>query len=293
MLSQEAPGFGRSAMKTILVPYHEEEAARGALRTAILLASHFQSYLEGLLVMGEPVISFVPGTVVEPQYLSAATAEWRRFADRTRREFIESTAAGGLPFKEFAAAGSGPAAGWREMQGNEAELVGQHGRLFDLIVVARPRAASSRWSDVRDAALFDSGHAVLVTPGEMPETVGTSIVIAWNGSTETARTIALGMPFLRSADRVEILTVEGASVPGPPASEVVSLLAWHGITASSRTLADDGRPTGEIILDEAGDIGADLIFKGAFTRSRLRQVIFGGTTQHILDYAKVPVLLAH
>lgn len=281
------------AVKTILIPYHDEEAARIALKTGILLANHFDSYLEGLLVFGEPVISFVPGTVVEPQYLSAAGAEWRRYAERVRNEFKETTAAGGLPFKDGSNEGPGPAAGWREMKGDEAEIVGQRGRVFDLIVTSRPSSASSRWREIREAALFDSARPVLLTPAEIPETVGTSILIAWNGSTETARTVALGMPLLKAADRVEVLSVEDIYMQGPPAADVVAFLAWHGISATSRTLQPDERPTGEIILDEAGDIGADLIFKGAFTRSRFRQIIFGGTTQHILDYARIPVLLAH
>ena len=111
-------------------------------------------------------------------------------------------------------------------------------------------------------------------------------MIAWNGSTESARTIAFGMPFLRAAERVEVLTVKGHTVPGPSGVEVAAHLARHGIAATSRTLEPDERPAGEIILDEAGDFGADLILKGAFTRSRLRQIVFGGTTQHILDYAE-------
>ena len=44
-------------MKTILLPYHDEEAARSALSTAILVAKRFDSYLEGLLVMGAPHIA--------------------------------------------------------------------------------------------------------------------------------------------------------------------------------------------------------------------------------------------
>jgi nucleotide-binding universal stress UspA family protein len=280
-------------VKTILIPYHDEEAARVALKTGVLLASHFGSYVEGLLVFGEPIISFVPGTVVEPQYLSRAGAEWRRYAARIRKEFMEVTAAGGLPFAEFAAAGPGPAAGWSEMRGDEAEIVGQRGRVFDLIVVSRPSSASSRWREIHEAALFESARPVLVAPAEIPETVGTSILIAWNGTPETARTVALGMPLLKAADRVEVLSVEDIHMQSPPAAAVVAFLAWHGISATSRTLQPDERPTGEIILDEAGDIGADLIFKGAFTRSRLRQIVFGGTTQHILDYARIPVLLAH
>ena len=36
-----------------------------------------------------------------------------------------------------------------------------------------------------------------------------------------------------------------------------------------------------------------LLVKGAFTQSRLRQMIFGGTTSHILANAELPVLMAH
>jgi nucleotide-binding universal stress UspA family protein len=281
-------------MKTILVPYHEEAAARAALNVAVLLAKRFESYVEGLLVLGEPILAFVPGVIVPPDYLSAAVEEWRSFADRARSEFAETTGANGLPLQELETPAKGLVAGWREMQGDEAEIVGRHGRLFDLIVVGRPEGSMSRrWREIREAALFETGRPMLLAPIETPPTIGRSVVIAWNGSTESARTIAFGMPFLLAAKRVEVLTVEGHTVPGPSGIEVAAHLARHGISVTSRTLKPDERPAGEVILDEAGDIGADLVLKGAFTRSRFRQIVFGGTTQHILDYAKIPVLLAH
>ena len=105
----------------ILVPYHEEEAARAALKVAVLLAKRFESYVEGLLVLGEPMLTFVPGMIVPPDYLSAAVEEWRRFADRARREFAETTDANGLPMQELETPAKGLAAGWREMQGEEAD----------------------------------------------------------------------------------------------------------------------------------------------------------------------------
>jgi nucleotide-binding universal stress UspA family protein len=281
-------------MKTILVPYHDEAAAQAALQLAVLLAKRFDGYLEGLLVRGEPLLNFVPGMVVPANYLTEAVDEWRRFADRSRNEFVETTAAAGMPLQELETPSHGLAAGWRELQGDEAEIVGQHGRLFDLIVVGRPEGAvSSRWRAIREAALFETGRPVLLAPIEASGPFGRSVVVAWNGSVESARTIAFGMPFLEAAERVEVLTVEGHAVAGPGGGEVAAHLARHGIAATSRTLKPDVRPAGEVILDEAGDIGADLVLKGAFTRSRFRQVVFGGTTQHILDYAKVPVLLAH
>jgi hypothetical protein len=58
-----------------------------------------------------------------------------------------------------------------------------------------------------EAALFESGRPVLLVPPSSPGSIGETIVIAWNGSTETARTVALGMPFLLKAQRVILLTI--------------------------------------------------------------------------------------
>ena len=38
-----------------------------------------------------------------------------------------------------------------------------------------------------------------MTPQVPPQTIGENIVIAWNNSTETARTVAFAMPFLERA----------------------------------------------------------------------------------------------
>jgi nucleotide-binding universal stress UspA family protein len=54
-----------------------------------------------------------------------------------------------------------------------------------------------------------------------------------------------------------------------------------------------GNRPGEAILAEAAAIGADLLVKGAYTQSRLRQMIFGGATSHILSAAELPVFFAH
>jgi nucleotide-binding universal stress UspA family protein len=50
---------------------------------------------------------------------------------------------------------------------------------------------------------------------------------------------------------------------------------------------------GEAVLRYTADLGADLLLKGAYTNSRLRQMIFGGVTRHILQEATIPVLMSH
>ena len=117
--------------------------------------------------------------------------------------------------------------------------------------------------------------------------------MSWNGSTETARAMALALPFLIRAERVIVLAVEGVMVPGPSAAEVARHLEANGVKAEAREAAAGGRGGGAAILAEAAELGADLLVKGAYTHSRLRQMIFGGATSHILAEAELPVLMAH
>jgi len=192
-----------------------------------------------------------------------------------------------------AASGNGPSAEWREEAGRQNAVVGNLGRIFDLIVVERPAKLASLAEATLEDALFESGRAVLMAPSKPPANLGERITIAWNGSTETARTIAFAMPFLSRAKAVDVLTVEGSFVPGPSGEELAAMLKRHGLPVSYRHVTAKGRNPGEIFLSEAKAAGADLLVKGAYTQSRLRQMIFGGATRHIIMEAEIPVILAH
>ena len=135
---------------------------------------------------------------------------------------------------------------------------------------------------------------MLVVPGKAPKTIGENIVVYWNCSTENARTISLGMPFLVSAKTVTVVTATGALVPGPGGAELVKYLKRCGIAATADSVgAKSGEEAGAAVLAFAKEVGADLLFKGAYTQSRLRQMIFGGATREILANAELPVLFAH
>ncbi len=121
-------------------------------------------------------------------------------------------------------------------------------------------------------------------------------MIAWNASTETARTIAFAKPMLKDAKKVWVLSVEGAvggMVSGPDGDQVAAHLTRGGINAVATSVQADRRSSGKAILEEAAALGADLLVKGAFTHNRLRQMIFGGTTRHVLAEAKLSVFIAH
>ncbi len=280
-------------MKTILLPYHGNDAGHTALELTYAMAQQFGSYIEGLFVRQPPPIIAGEGITIPGEYLAQLAEEGRRLADTARERFSKYMGAKGVPLQGLGFASEQPSAGWREMEGHESQIVGEYGRLFDLIVVgcATPQTSADR-NALCEAALFDSGRPVLVSCTVLPPHLGETIVVAWNGSTETARTIAFGMPLLTRAKRVVVLTVEGRTVPGPTAEQVANHLVRNGVKAEAKVVPMDKGP-GETILVEAHGIGADLLFKGAFTHSRLRQMIFGGATSHILAHADLPVFMAH
>jgi nucleotide-binding universal stress UspA family protein len=91
-----------------------------------------------------------------------------------------------------------------------------------------------------------------------------------------------------------VLTVIGGQeVPGPSADQIVRQLLYNDIAAKLVSVELEDRDTGEAVLDAARAQGCDLLIKGAFTRNRLRQMIFGGATSYIMEHADLPVLMAH
>ena len=79
----------------------------------------------------------------------------------------------------------------------------------------------------------------------------------------------------------------------PTGQQLCRYLQLSGVPARSLTVSLDGRLTGEAVLVHANALGCDLLIKGAYTQSRLRQLVFGGTTRYILSNATLPVLMAH
>ena len=117
------------------------------------------------------------------------------------------------------------------------DFVGSYGRVFDVIVLARPAEEWQSPSMVTlESALFESGRPVLIAPPVPARSLATNILIAWNRSTEQARTMAFAMPLLRLAERITILTVEGSTVAGPSGAEMARSLAANGIAAEPITV---------------------------------------------------------
>lgn len=184
---------------------------------------------------------------------------------------------------------------WRSADDSGPTAIGTIGRAFDMIVMPQPGALPRMPESVFETALFDSGRPVLVVPAGFKGMVGKRILFSWNGSTESARAISLAMPVLSRAEAIDVMSVDGPSgmVPGPSAAEIAESLRRHGLNVTSQHVKSGNRSAGQTIVDTAIAGGADLILKGAYTQSRLRQMIFGGMTRHLILSSPLPVLFSY
>jgi len=283
------------SFKAVLVSVDESPVLTSILDTAYLVSSRFAAYLEGYHV--RPTLSaIVPGDGFAggvPYQVETLEQDNIELARRAREAFDAYRQEKSLAWSKGTAPQDTCTVGWKEGASPENDI-GSYGRLFDLVVVGRPgRDWAVPSMTVLESALFESGRPLLIAPPTAPKSIGDTILIAWNGSTESARAVGFAKPLLAEAKRVVVLTVEGAFVPGPSAAELAGYLARSGIQAEAREIPQDGRSPGAVILEEAVGVQADLIVKGAYTHSRLRQMIFGGATSHLLNEAEVPVFMTH
>jgi nucleotide-binding universal stress UspA family protein len=177
--------------------------------------------------------------------------------------------------------------------GREPDVVVAHqARLADLIVVPHPagdKEVSS--SDALHAVLFDSAKPVLIASRTAPSTIGHHICIGWNGTAESASAVMTALPWLQRAQSIRILWSEDYQRRGPLAPDLEQYLAAHHLTADRTAFQSIKNVVGAGLLAAANEFGCDLLVMGAYSHSRLRQLILGGVTRHVLEHATVPLMM--
>lgn len=281
----------------LLCPVSGTAGDRRALDAAATIALAFAAHVDVLHARPDPA-AFVPylGEGMSPGAVEALIADAERRAEDSERLARDVFAAWarerGLAMAASPATPRAATCAWRREDGAEDQWIARRGRLCDLVVVAaQGDEASLAATAAAEAALIDTGRPVLLAPAP-PLALGEPALVAWNGSPQAARAVAAALPLLARARAVEILTVEEAGRPADPA-DLVEYLSWHGIAAAARRAARGEAGVAGAVDAAASAAGAALLVMGGYTHSRLREMIFGGVTAHVLRACRIPTLLAH
>jgi len=187
-----------------------------------------------------------------------------------------------------------PTAQWFEEQGRQMDVIKSHGRLADLVAVAKPDRDRNLGVNTLKAALFNTGRPVLICPptDTPPESLGARIAVAWNGSMEASRAVALALPMIQEAHEVVVLD-GGTGDCGATGEELLRYLAIRGVRARRESINAEDHPGAVILSAAAGAARADLLVMGAYSHSREHETIFGGATQYVVDHTPTPVVMVH
>lgn len=189
---------------------------------------------------------------------------------------------------------------WRSALDFPARYMLQQARCADIIVSG---GHSDVFSDpfVRTGPkdlVMQAGRPLLVVPDTVTGLDPSSMLVAWKDTAEARRAIADALPLLRKAKDVTVAEiVEGDDSRPEALSRVRDVVAWlsrHGIAARELVPEKNGGGDAPAQLERiAADVDAGVIVAGAYGHSRLRELILGGMTRHLLAQTARCVLLSH
>lgn len=286
-------------MRAILVPTADRPECKALLESTFDLAKRLRSDVLGRhfrpvpLEPGDWDMADLWTMNQRSAWALPAGEEAQRAAQAAERLFRSYAEQAGYPVSAEPGSSERPHASWAALDGSPPDLMGATGGASDLIVVSRApeRGGEKAWT-VLMSALLDSLRPVLVLPQESKPIAARRIAVAWNaGRTETLALHA-ALPLVKAADDVVLLTVgEGKRHRGPTSDDMRRWLARHGVSARAKRIerADEGRA----LVESAQTEGADVLLAGAYTRGRLREMVFGGVTEYLITKTQFPVLLMH
>jgi nucleotide-binding universal stress UspA family protein len=288
------------SIKRILVPLPGSASHTGQIETALSAAKALGAHVQALFISEPPPVTRGGLTVTEMGRTVTAPVDWHaeereRTAREAREVFAQACALVGISMLSANdEPGSPLAASWREAEGSYVEIAAQRAAAFDLMVAASATVMES-FMAIAEQSLLQTRRPVLLAPARLQSDLTDSVMIAWDESPECWHAVSAAIPFMQLAKSVRVISVDrDASNRQASQAEVLAYLRCHGIGATAQVVAPELRSVGDTLLAAGAEHEAGLLIMGAYSHSRLREMLLGGATRHILKNASArPVLLAH
>ena len=286
------------AFKTILLPIRESSTAASLMETSISMAIRNDGHVDLLYVQDDPEHMIPYGTLglsasMRKTILESTAAAASQQGDELKQSFVDLCERYKISIQPRGTGIGKPSADFLVRTGRRDELIGKYSRLADLTIVPQPIKTTPPPSSF-EAILRDSGRPVLMVQREkVLDVPGKRLAIGWNSSKEAAQAISSMLGNLKRADKVYVLSSEKRMKQPINADDVCVYLRCHGITAETAVIDGKRKSAGEALLDKSRELECDRLIVGGYSRPKIRDIIMGGVTGHLLKYADMPVVFVH
>lgn len=149
-------------------------------------------------------------------------------------------------------------------------------------------------ADLVSSMILETGRPTLVLPYIWTEEmIGRTVLIAWKESREATRALSAALPWLRDAERVEVVSFGEAENAGRALGDLKAWLGLHGLDCNLHHGGPQDAEAGIKLLSMSFDLGADLMVMGCYGHSRAREWALGGASRTVLTGMTLPVLMVH
>ena len=271
-------------MKSILLHIDHDKAMQARLQVALDIARATNGHITCLQAVSYEV--FAPGDFYGSA-IAAAMPIIKENAEKLRAEIERELEHEGVPWD------------WRFVYGIAPHRLLEASPLADVVIVGPAEAGSDGRGPsalVGDLVLKAPVPVLVVPEGMNSFDVGAPMLVAWNGSSESAHALRAAVPLLACSCKVMLACVVEDSESARfdlPSTEGARYLSRHGIDCEIVEIPRGEAAVAETLFSAAQLRDCGLLVMGAYGHSRLAELIMGGVTRRMLSEPQMPVLLAH
>ena len=276
--------------KTILCHLDSIETAEKLIVASAMIVEQFDGHLTGLYVIPPPPV-YAAAEIATPAMLVNYHDQYHHEVSEQLEGMFNRICANRAMVSE-----------WRSIDAisTVSSTVAELGHTTDLVTLTGPMGGSDANADNDELSRIVSANRrpSLIVPAEAQvRTIGSRVLVGWDGGDESTRAVFDALPLLKLAARVDIHRInptgdERHHLFGT-SSELVNTLARHGVTANLSLSVCSVSEIADELLRTAFEMGSDLLVMGAYGHGRLHDILMGSVTKNVLNGANIPVLMSH
>ena len=294
------------SIKSILFTYGGHGREAGVLDAALSMAYAYRATLRIVHVAPPPILPYVMGipdlayaVAGDQTLLDTLEADAHELADNAWKTASAACQKQVVPLRKgLSDMVPGQAqATYRTIVGEIGACLPREALTADLVISAHENHPAADLNEPL-ATLFEAGRPILLLPRDASTPFPASghaniVVLAWDGSRAAAKALRESVSHMMYCKDVFLLRITSPHDPTDTVAEedVLSYLRSHGITGQFVHVDKDRRGIGEAIIEEAAALRADMLIMGAYGHGHVREMLFGGATDHVVKTAALPLLL--